>query len=108
MTEGPLIKGGAKYIRCNVEWNGSKARARLCSSSREDSKDCVTFYMPIQSERVDNSQEGEEKWRNLLGIKLLTGRKHQIRCHLSEYLDNPIINDTKYKYKPSLASTTSS
>lgn len=33
---------------------------------------------------------------NLLGIKLITGRKHQIRCHLSDYLNNPIMNDKKY------------
>jgi len=29
-------------------------------------------------------------------VKLLTGRKHQIRCQLSEYLLNPIINDGLY------------
>ena len=33
---------------------------------------------------------------NLLGIKLITGRKHQIRCHLTDYLNNPILNDKKY------------
>lgn len=32
-----------------------------------------------------------------MGLKLLTGRKHQIRCHLSEYLVNPIINDSLYR-----------
>jgi 23S rRNA-/tRNA-specific pseudouridylate synthase len=29
-------------------------------------------------------------------MKLITGRKHQLRCHLSGYLDNPIINDQRY------------
>jgi 23S rRNA-/tRNA-specific pseudouridylate synthase len=32
----------------------------------------------------------------LLGLNLVTGRKHQIRCHLSQYLLNPIINDELY------------
>ena len=32
-------------------------------------------------------------------MKLLTGRKHQIRCHLSNYLNAPIVNDTKYSTK---------
>ena len=31
-----------------------------------------------------------------MGLKLLTGRKHQIRCQLSSYLLNPIINDGLY------------
>lgn len=37
-----------------------------------------------------------QKFRNMLGIKLITGRKHQIRCHLSDYLQQPILNDVKY------------
>ncbi len=40
---------------------------------------------------------------NLVGMKLITGRKHQIRCHLSGYLNNAIVNDQRYggkKFKP--------
>jgi 23S rRNA-/tRNA-specific pseudouridylate synthase len=29
-------------------------------------------------------------------VKLLTGIKHQIRCHMSQYLQTPIVNDTLY------------
>lgn len=29
-------------------------------------------------------------------VKLLTGRKHQIRCHFAQYLQTPIINDSLY------------
>jgi 23S rRNA-/tRNA-specific pseudouridylate synthase len=33
---------------------------------------------------------------SLLGLKLITGRKHQIRCHLTDWLQNPILNDRRY------------
>lgn len=35
-------------------------------------------------------------WRNFLGLKIITGRKHQIRCQLSQHLINPILNDDLY------------
>lgn len=37
----------------------------------------------------------ERKWCSLLEVYLLTGRKHQIRVHLSER-GNPIVGDHKY------------
>lgn len=35
-------------------------------------------------------------WRNFIGLKIITGRKHQIRCQLSQNLINPILNDDLY------------
>jgi tRNA pseudouridine32 synthase/23S rRNA pseudouridine746 synthase/23S rRNA pseudouridine1911/1915/1917 synthase len=37
----------------------------------------------------------ETKWFSLLEIHLLTGRKHQIRVHLSE-MGHPVVGDRKY------------
>jgi 23S rRNA-/tRNA-specific pseudouridylate synthase len=58
---------------------------------KEDSKDCITYYNRISQNLLANGS-----YANLLGIKLITGRKHQIRCHLHGYLDNPILNDRRY------------
>lgn len=75
----------------------------MCGEGTEGSKDCITFYMPLLGYPVIGpavgSKKGKEEegfYRNLFGIKLLTGRKHQIRCHLSSYLGQPILNDSKY------------
>jgi 23S rRNA-/tRNA-specific pseudouridylate synthase len=38
-------------------------------------------------------------WRNFLAMKIITGRKHQIRCQLSQHLSNPILNDELYSGK---------
>ena len=42
LTEGQKIME-QDYIRCNIEWT-SKHKARLCSETNTESKDCVTFY----------------------------------------------------------------
>lgn len=46
--------------------------------------------------RLRQKQLSDILWRNLLGMQLITGRKHQIRCQLSQYLLNPILNDDLY------------
>ena len=48
---------------------------------------------------MKRTQLSDVLWQNVLGIKLVTGRKHQIRCHLSEFLINPILNDVLYHGK---------
>jgi len=63
----------------------NKARQKVIKNGRES----VTEYEVIK--RSDNF--------TFLKVKLITGRKHQIRTHLS-YIGNPILNDKLYGGKP--------
>lgn len=45
---------GAGYLRSNLEWT-SKNKARVCSEAEEGTKDCVTYYQAISSEKLKQS-----------------------------------------------------
>jgi 23S rRNA-/tRNA-specific pseudouridylate synthase len=51
----------------------------------------VTNYKVMKQQQLSDIL-----WRNFILMKLVTGRKHQIRCQLSQHLINPIINDELY------------
>lgn len=68
---GPMTEGG--YITSDI-----------------DSKASQTEYSVIQS--VPSKKYGQ---LNLLELKPLTGRKHQLRIHLAS-IDNPILGDREY------------
>ncbi|MGL4772716.1 MAG: RluA family pseudouridine synthase [Clostridium sp.] len=82
-----LVKGRIKdglykgYISKNEENNIS----RVFDNKIKDSKEISMEVKTIQSNGAFS----------LLEIRLITGRSHQIRAHLS-HLGNPIIGDTKY------------
>ncbi|MBQ3419175.1 MAG: RluA family pseudouridine synthase [Erysipelotrichaceae bacterium] len=61
-----------------------KDRQKMCVTEK-NSKEAITEFKVL--ERYQNS--------TLLDIKLLTGRTHQIRVHMS-YINHPVLNDSKY------------
>ena len=75
-----------------MEWT-SKHKARITEylAKDGDSQLAVTNYL-VMKER----QLSDILWRNFIGMRIITGRKHQIRCQLSQHLVNPIINDDLY------------
>lgn len=60
----------------------------------ENSQLAVTNYQVLKEKQLSDIL-----WKNLIGLKLVTGRKHQIRCQLSQNLVNPILNDLLYSGK---------
>ena len=62
----------------------------MCSPAADGSRTTLTYY-----ERIG----GNADYSDYL-VKLITGKKHQIRCHFSQYLEAPIVGDTLYGAKP--------
>ena len=75
-----------------MEWT-SKHKARITEylTKEGDSQLAVTNYKVVKQQQLSDIL-----WRNFILMKLVTGRKHQIRCQLSQHLINPIINDELY------------
>ncbi|NJP03896.1 hypothetical protein HC823_01325 [Candidatus Gracilibacteria bacterium] len=62
-----------------------KDRQKMTYSSAESAKEAVTLFEVVQA----------NKKYTLLKVRILTGRTHQIRVHLSA-IGHPILGDTKY------------
>jgi len=60
----------------------------------------ITKYKVIQTYKIFNRKPEKGKF-TLLEIKTESGRRHQIRCHLS-YLKHPIAGDKLYSFKDSV------
>lgn len=84
MKKAPKDEG---LIDCHVDWNDNKRKSRLSSPTIPSSQTALTFYKWVG---------GNDEIGHYYLVKLLTGRKHQIRCHFADYLQAPIINDTLY------------
>lgn len=76
-------------LKAYLEKNHSENRVYINTSKKsnlqDNSKTILTQYTVLKE--FDNT--------SLLEIKLLTGRTHQIRAHLS-YINHPILGDSKY------------
>jgi 23S rRNA-/tRNA-specific pseudouridylate synthase len=92
LTEGREVGEKRGTIANQVEWT-SKHKARITEYEGKDqnSQLAVTNYLVLKEKPISDIL-----WRNFIGMKLVTGRKHQIRCHLSQALLNPIMNDDLY------------
>ena len=92
LCEGEALKQSAGVMACQLEWT-SKQKARMVESfgKQGQSQLAITQYVSLKHRHLNQYSS-----RNLLGMRLVTGRKHQIRCQLSQYLCNPILNDKLY------------
>lgn len=77
-----------KHYRALVAGNFGKEKVTL--NKKLDGKDALTIVEPIYYDA--------EKNRSLLSINIETGRKHQIRRHLTDY-GFPVIGDSLYGEK---------
>lgn len=75
-------------------------RLRLRMHHRADGKPCRTIFRKVASgvrQAVNGAGKACEEPYSVVECELLTGRKHQIRAHLSE-LGFPIIGDRLYSF----------
>lgn len=87
IVEG-IVKEKSKTIKTYLKEDNFN---KVYSTNKKDGKEAITHYKMIKSNNKFS----------LLEINIDTGRKNQIRVHMSE-LNNPIIGDKKYgsKYNP--------
>ena len=81
-----IVEGNVKNDRGRIESYLKESKiGRIYSSKGKDGKYAITEYKVVK--RGNN--------KSLLDVNILTGRRNQIRVHLSE-MGNPIIGDKKY------------
>ena len=93
-----LVEGSVK--------NDGKLHALLARSTRDPRKQ--TVYEIGDAKAPKSAREAVTEWKalerykdfTLLEVEIKTGRRHQIRCHLS-YLQHPVAGDKLYGFKNS-------
>ena len=84
-----LVEGKVSDSKTIKNWlRETKTLHTYSSNKPNDGKLAITKYRPLKT----------SKEYSLLNIEILTGRKNQIRVHMSD-IDHPIVGDKKYGSK---------
>jgi len=94
-------KGEIKTLIGRAPGDKRKQKAYLPGDpGSEGKREAITEYKVLKRfPATDGSASGGENY-TLLEVEIKTGRKHQIRCHLS-YIQHPIAGDKMYGFKNS-------
>jgi len=76
-----------------------KQKAYSLNEVKTGRREAITEYKVLKRYTGDTGNKGDAGY-TLLEVQIKTGRKHQIRCHLS-YLQHPIAGDKLYGFKNS-------
>lgn len=100
-----IIKGrveGKKKIEGYLSKDEQKNQVTIYKEQKDNTEYICTEYEPLgyanavrPEERIDIEDEKASGSFTLLKVKLITGRSHQIRAHLSS-IEHPILGDFKY------------
>jgi len=94
LVEGTIKdnKGEIKTLIGRAQGDKRKQRAYLLNEAGPGKREAITEYKVLE----------RFKDFTLLEVQIKTGRRHQIRCHLS-YIHHPIAGDKMYGFKNSMA-----
>ncbi len=83
-----VLKNDSGEINTFIDRSPKDRRKQRAYIGKDGNREAVTFYKVIK----------RFKDHTLLDVDIKTGRKHQIRCHLS-YLGHPVAGDKLYRFK---------
>jgi len=104
--EKTLEKRYTALVVGNVKENKGKLHTLIARSKSDPRKQKI--YEISDSQSPVSAREAITEWKvieryrgyTLLEVKILTGRRHQIRCHLS-FIHHPVAGDKLYGFKDS-------
>lgn len=105
LVEGSMEddSGEIKTLIARAKGDPRKQKVYLAANAPKSAREAVTEYRVIGRYKTPTSPRLRGVTSSeftLLEVKIKTGRRHQIRCHLS-YLKHPIAGDKLYAFKNS-------
>lgn len=90
-----IPKENRALLSLHQEKDPEKALVRVYDHPTAHSREMLTRYELVKSERVSGKNGKQAAVVSLLEVELLTGRTHQIRSSLA-YIGCPVVGDDKY------------
>jgi len=104
--EKTLEKSYTALVTGNIK-NNTETMHTLVTRSKADPRKQKVYEIsdsesPVSAREAITEWKVIERYKNytLLEVKILTGRRHQIRCHLS-FISHPVAGDKLYGFKDS-------